>query len=122
MFVFILFQLSTTIGKVSFFRDSSVVNYASMQEEFTRWGGLMMVVYGLGLLAATYHLALAVCNLKSPGGVEPSESAKIGLRRISIALYIAFTLLGFASIIGFRLHRAHSFEMEAIVPVPIETY
>lgn len=114
LFIFIVFHVITTTGKVKAFNDHEVVNYAQMQNEFTKWGGVMLIFYALGVLAASYHLAYGLWNFSIRWGIAVSESAQKNVQKASLGLFIALSLLGIAALAGFRMHKIQPTELQAV--------
>ncbi len=101
LMVFLIFHFVTTTLQVKLKGDHTVVNYASMQAQFTSYGYLILVFYALGVLASSYHLSFGVWNFCIRWGITISEAAQARIQRVAVFLFFALTLLGWAALAGF---------------------
>jgi succinate dehydrogenase / fumarate reductase cytochrome b subunit len=112
LFVFILFHVVTTTGRVKLANDHHVVDYASMQADFSRFGGILTLVYAIGVLAAAYHLAYGIWNFCIRWGITVSEASQVKVRKFSTLLFIGVSILGLAALVGFHIHKVEPRHLE----------
>jgi succinate dehydrogenase / fumarate reductase cytochrome b subunit len=106
LFVFIIYHVITTTGKVKLAGDHRVVDYAAMQDMFQSFFGLQLAFYALGVLAASYHLAYGIWNFCIRWGITVSDKAQIRIQKFSFWMFIVMTGLGLAALAGFLIHDA----------------
>jgi succinate dehydrogenase / fumarate reductase cytochrome b subunit len=104
LFLFLVFHVSTTTGRKYINHDESLIMYAEWQRMLTQWGHLLTIVYVLGVVTASYHLAFGVWNFCIRWGISVSEQAQRRIERFSIWMFVIVTLLGWAALAGFFLH------------------
>lgn len=104
LFVFIIFHVITTTGKVKLAGDHTVVDYAAMQSSFQSYFGLVLAFYALGVLAASYHLAYGIWNFCIRWGITISEQAQARVQKFSFWMFVVVTFLGLAALAGFLVH------------------
>lgn len=121
LFVFLIFHVVTTTGKVKVAGDHNVVDYANMQATFQSYFGLQLAFYALGILAASYHLSYGLWNFCVRWGITVSDEAQARVQKFSFWMFIAVTGLGLAALGGFLIHKPEgkSGEMKSAA---IETY
>lgn len=102
LMAFLIFHFCTTTLQVKLNgNDPEVVNYAAMQAQFTSNGYLVLALYALGVLAASYHLCYGIWNFCIRWGITVSEAAQVRVQKFSFGLFIAVTLLGWGALAGF---------------------
>lgn len=102
--LFLCIHVSTTTGRKYFGGDSHLVKYDAMQQMFHSLGGAPILLYALGVAAASYHLGLGVWNFCIRWGITVSEEAQIKMQKVGIGIAVALTLVGWAALAGFLLH------------------
>jgi succinate dehydrogenase / fumarate reductase cytochrome b subunit len=107
LFLFLTFHVLTTSGKKYLNKDESLIMYAAWQKMLTAmpWGPVLTIVYVLGIAAASYHLAYGVWNFCIRWGITISDRAQARVQRFSFGMFIVVTLLGWAALAGFFIHR-----------------
>lgn len=82
--------------------------------EFEAWnrslvsGGtyLVLILYAVGVLLASYHLCYGIWNFCIRWGITVSERSQMACQKLCGVLFILITLLGWGALIGFLLpHR-----------------
>ncbi len=102
LFLFLIYHVITTTIKVKFnANDPSVVNYAAMQATLSSMGYLILAVYALGVLAASYHFSYGIWNFCIRWGITVSPRAQERVERFAFLAFVAITLLGWAALYGF---------------------
>lgn len=104
LFFFLIYHVSTTT-LMKYYSDSSTsILYNGMHARFVSGGGIVLVIYALGVAAAAYHLGLGIWNFCIRWGIAVSESAQLKVQKVGIGIWIAVTLIGWAALAGFFLH------------------
>jgi succinate dehydrogenase / fumarate reductase cytochrome b subunit len=78
-----------------------VIKYAAWHEMLTSHGHIVLILYMIGIVLASYHLSYGIWNFCIRWGITVSEKAQLGLRKISSCVFVLVTLLGWAALIGF---------------------
>ncbi len=104
LFFFIIYHVvSTSINaKIN---GKEVVEYASWAERLTSYGGLIAVVYALGVMFAAYHLAYGIWNFCIRWGITISDRAQLSVQKFAGVLFVAVTVIGWVALAGFFLHK-----------------
>ncbi|MBX3118493.1 MAG: hypothetical protein KF784_05470 [Fimbriimonadaceae bacterium] len=106
-FLFLLYHIiTTTVAK--YVSGAHVIKYAAFQEKLTSYGYVFLIVYMIGVLACSYHLCYGIWNFCIRWGITVNEKAQITVQKLSGAMFIALTLLGWAALFGFLIHKPTS--------------
>ncbi|GIK31281.1 MAG: hypothetical protein HND43_05640 [Armatimonadetes bacterium] len=104
LFFFLTYHvISTTVHKYAT-NDPRVIEYAAWQAKLTENGYLLLAVYALGVLAASYHLSYGIWNFCIRWGITVSDRSQAAVQRFSAVAFVAITLLGWAALAGFLMH------------------
>jgi len=95
----ILHVWETTIR--SRIQGEDIIKFAAWHEKLTSHGYSILALYMLGVFLASYHLAFGIWNFCIRWGIAISEEKQLLVRKISAVLCVAFTLLGWAALLGF---------------------
>ncbi len=100
--VFVIFHFCTTTLQVKLRGNNpEVVNYAAMQAQLSSSGYVILGIYALGVLTASYHLSYGLWTFGKRGAFAGTERAQAAVMKISFCLFVALTFLGWASLAGF---------------------
>jgi succinate dehydrogenase / fumarate reductase cytochrome b subunit len=107
LFFFLIIHVATTTGAKYMAGDATSIYYAAWHAKFTTmpWAPVWILFYALGVLTASYHLGYGIWNFCIRWGITVSEKAQIRIQKFSGAFFIAITLLGWAAMAGFFLHK-----------------
>jgi succinate dehydrogenase / fumarate reductase, cytochrome b subunit len=119
LFFFLIFHILTTTGKVKVTGDHTVVNYAGMQAELMKFGGLILVLYAISVIVASYHLAFGIWNFTIRWGITVSDQAQARIRKFAVGAFAFLTLLGWAALAGFFMHKPRAEVMAASEPAVV---
>jgi len=108
LFLFLAFHIATTTITKYINGNTTAIEYAAWQEKLTSYGYLLFVVYLLGILAASYHLAYGIWNFCIRWGITISDKAQERVQKFAFGMFIAVTLLGWAALFGFLIHHPGS--------------
>lgn len=78
-----------------------VILYAAWHEKLTSYGYSILALYMIGIFLASYHLAFGIWNFCIRWGIAISEEKQVLVKKISVVLCVAFTMLGWAALAGF---------------------
>ncbi|MBX3097864.1 MAG: hypothetical protein KF812_13505, partial [Fimbriimonadaceae bacterium] len=107
-FAFLCYHMTTTSVAGSIYGQEST-NY------YHNWAGhlsapvlgipyFIFVVYVIGILASTYHLAYGIWNFCIRWGITVSEKSQRGMAKFSLAAFFALSVLGVVALLGFFRH------------------
>ncbi len=102
--VFLFIHVATTTLQVKIHHSTDVVDYDHMRQMFSLWGYSMLVLYALGVLAASYHLCYGVWNFCIRWGITVGEKAQANVQKLSLVLFIVVTILGWLALAGFFMN------------------
>jgi succinate dehydrogenase / fumarate reductase, cytochrome b subunit len=105
LFFFLIYHVSATTGYKYVTGDLDRILYSGWRETLTSFYGLFLIVYGLGVLSASYHLAYGIWNFCIRWGITISERAQIRIQKFSAVFFVAITLLGWMALAGFLIER-----------------
>lgn len=101
LFLFLIYHiLQTTLTKYVN-GDSQSIRYAAMHNHFEN--KIILVVYLVGILFASYHLSYGVWNFCIRWGITVSERAQHKMRTFAMGMFIVVTIIGWAAILGFLI-------------------
>jgi succinate dehydrogenase / fumarate reductase, cytochrome b subunit len=105
LFLFLAFHVSTTTIAKYIANDSTGIQYAAWQQKLTSYGYILFIVYLLGVLAASYHLAYGVWNFCIRWGITISDKAQERIQKFAFGMFIVVTLIGWTALVGFLIHK-----------------
>lgn len=98
-FLLIAHVFTTTVNaKIN---GHQVIEYAAWHAKLTSNGYIVLIIYMIGVLAASYHLAYGIWNFCIRWGITISEKAQNGVQKFSAAFFVVVTLLGWGALFGF---------------------
>ena len=101
IFLFLIYHVFTTTVAKYYTGDVKVIQFAAWHEKLTSNGYLILVLYLLGVLASCYHLAYGVWNFSIRWGITISDHAQRQVQKLSLAIFVLLTVLGWAALFGF---------------------
>jgi succinate dehydrogenase / fumarate reductase cytochrome b subunit len=104
IFFFLIYHISTTTG-AKYAQGAETIYYDAMQAKLTANGYFFFFVYLVGILASAYHLSYGIWNFCIRWGITISEKAQERVQKFSLAFFVLVTLLGWAALTGFLLHK-----------------
>ncbi|MEZ0324313.1 MAG: hypothetical protein ACAH95_00260 [Fimbriimonas sp.] len=105
LFFFLIYHVLTTTVNKYLTGNPEVIKYAAWHENLTANGGLLLIVYILGVFFASYHLAYGIWNFCIRWGITISDQAQLRVQKFSLVFFIAITLLGWAALAGFLFNK-----------------
>lgn len=115
IFFFLVYHIISTTG-VKYTQGVEHILYDAWQTKLTSNGYSIFVVYLIGILASSYHLSFGIWNFAIRWGITISESAQLRVQKFSMGMFIAVTLLGWAALTGFLIHKPTTGAVEARIP------
>lgn len=106
LFFFLIFHVCMTTGSKYVHHNAHLVEYQAWHDNLTSYGYAMMVLYIVGVAAASFHLGTGIWSFCVRWGITVSDHAQQALQKFSFAFFIAFTLIGWAALAGFLIPRA----------------
>lgn len=115
---FLIYHVISTTG-AKYMYGAEVIKYAAMQEKFHN--PLILITYVLGIAASSYHLGYGIWNFCIRWGITISDAAQVRIQKISLVVAVGLTLMGWAAIGGFLMHKVEKTEAptaSASAPAP----
>lgn len=78
-----------------------VIEFQAWHDRLTSYGYSVLILYMLGILAASYHLAFGIWNFCIRWGITIGERSQRSVQKFSVAFFVVVTLLGWAALFGF---------------------
>lgn len=104
LFFFLIYHVLTTTGAKYLNHDSHLIKYDAMHDNFVGHYYLLLVVYAIGVAAASYHFSYGIWNFCIRWGITISETAQAKVQKFSFVCFIALTLVGWGALAGFLIH------------------
>ena len=105
IFLFLIYHVVTTTIAKYYTGDIRVIQYAAWQAKLMSLGYLIFVLYLLGVLASSYHLAYGIWNFCIRWGITISDKAQRQVQKFSLVAFVGLTALGWAALVGFLIHK-----------------
>jgi succinate dehydrogenase / fumarate reductase, cytochrome b subunit len=116
---FLIYHVISTTG-AKYMNGAEVIKYAAMQEKFQN--PLILITYMIGIAASSYHLGYGIWNFCIRWGITISDAAQVRIQKISLAVAVGLTLMGWAALGGFLMHKAEKVETAtAAIATPTES-
>ena len=103
VFIFLIYHVISTTGYKYVTGNAEAIKYDAWYAKLHN--PLWLMVYVVGILAASYHLGYGLWNFCIRWGITVSEAAQARIQKISGAVFVAITLMGWAALAGFFLHK-----------------
>ncbi|RYG23784.1 succinate dehydrogenase [bacterium] len=108
IFLFLIYHVITTTVTKYLTHDIRTIQYAAWQEKLTSYGYVFFILYLLGVLASSYHLGYGIWNFCIRWGITISDRAQRQVQKLSFGIFVLLTLLGWAALFGFLMHKPTS--------------
>ncbi len=107
LFFALIIHVCTTTGAkyLNPSEHSEMIQYAAWQTKLTSYGYAWLIFYVLLVLFASYHLGYGIWNFCIRWGITISERAQERVQYFSLVVFASLTLLGWAALAGFLVHR-----------------
>ena len=102
VFVFLIYHVVSTTGYKYVTGNAEAIKYDAWSAKLHN--PIWLLVYLVGILAASYHLGYGLWNFCIRWGITVAEAAQIRIQKISAVVFVALTLLGWGALVGFFLH------------------
>ena len=103
LFFFLMIHVTTTTGAKYVSGSAKVIEYAAWHEKLSSAPYIWLVLYILGVAAASYHLAYGVWNFSIRWGITISEKAQNQVQKFAFGMFVAITLIGWGALAGFLI-------------------
>ena len=109
LFFFLIYHVATTTvaKKISLANPDNIpdpTTFSAMHDGLARFGYLVLIVYALGVLFASYHLCYGIWNFCIRWGITISERAQHAIQKFSLAAFLVLTAIGWLALAGFFMH------------------
>lgn len=101
IFFFLIYHTLSTTGVKYATGDIKTIQFQAWHDKLTSYGYVLLVVYLLGVLASSYHLAYGIWNFCIRWGITISDRAQRQVQKFSLAVFFVLTVLGWAALFGF---------------------
>lgn len=101
--VFLAYHVTTTTGVKYFYHDAELVKFSAWHDKLSSGWYLILVVYLLGVLTASYHFSYGIWNFAIRWGLAISQSAQRKIQKFSAFAFVAITLIGWLALVGFLI-------------------
>ena len=102
-FLLILHVVTTTVNaKIN---GHHVIEFAAWNQKLSANYYALFVIYVIGVLAASYHLAYGVWNFCIRWGITVSQRSQDAMQRFAFWMFIVVSGLGIAALLGFLMPR-----------------
>lgn len=103
IFFFLIYHVFSTTFQKYKSGSADIIKYPAMSEHFHH--PIILAVYVLGILGASYHLAYGIWNFCIRWGITVTEAAQQRIQKISAVLFVAITLMGWVALAGFFMYK-----------------
>ena len=103
LFVLLILHVITTTVNAKI-NGHQAIEYAAWHEKLTANGYIVLVLYAIGIVAASYHLSYGIWNFCIRWGITVSDKAQISVQKLSLVLFVVITMLGWGALAGFLMH------------------
>lgn len=107
IFVFLIYHVTTTTVMAKL-NGEDLIKFAAWHEKLSSFGYLILVVYMLGILACSYHLAYGIWNFSIRWGITISDAAQERVQKFAAAFFVFVTFMGWAALLGFVVPRGQA--------------
>lgn len=117
LFVFLAYHVYTTTITKYLGAGAESIKFDAWHTKLTSFGYIFTIVYMLGILAASYHLAYGIWNFCIRWGITISDRAQERVQKFSLGFFVAVTLLGWGALAGFIIRKPMGTTAAAQTPV-----
>jgi succinate dehydrogenase / fumarate reductase, cytochrome b subunit len=119
LFFFLIYHTLSTTGVKYATGSSTGLLYQAWHDKLTSFGFVFLIIYALGVLTASYHLAYGIWNFCIRWGITVSDEAQRRIQKVSFLIFVGVTLVGWAALVGFLLNIHPSTSTTAMSPAPV---
>jgi succinate dehydrogenase / fumarate reductase cytochrome b subunit len=105
LFFFLSIHVATTTGLKYLNNSVDPLLYNAWYTKLTSNGFIWLIFYMLGVAAAAYHLGYGIWNFCIRWGITISDKAQMRVQKVSFALFILITLIGWGALGGFLMNK-----------------
>jgi succinate dehydrogenase / fumarate reductase, cytochrome b subunit len=103
IFVFLIYHVTTTTVAKYIYNNPELIKFNAWHDKLHN--PLILLLYIVGIASASYHLGYGIWNFCIRWGITISEAAQGRIMKISAAVAIALTLMGWAALAGFLINK-----------------
>lgn len=103
VFLFLIYHVLATTVQKYWTGNSEVIKYTAMSERLHN--PLILSIYVLGILGASYHLGYGIWNFCIRWGITVTDAAQQRIQKISAVIFVGLTLMGWLALAGFFMHK-----------------
>lgn len=117
VFLFLVYHVTTTTAAAKLYHNEVLIQYDAWHDKLTSFGYVFLILYMLGVLASSYHLAYGVWNFCIRWGITIGERAQIRVQKFAFWMFIVVTLIGWTALAGFLMPQGSNAPQEAVTHV-----
>lgn len=115
-FLLIAHVMTTTVAAK--LNGHQAIEYAAWHEKLTSHGYIVLIIYMLGIVAASYHLSYGVWNFCIRWGITISPKSQESVQKFSLGMFFVVTALGWLALFGFLKAPSANPELQASNSTP----
>lgn len=100
LFLLLIAHVATTTIN-SKINGPEVIQWQAWHDKLTSYGYVILIVYMIGVLLASYHLCYGLWNFCIRWGITISGRSQRAMQQVSAVAFVAVTLLGWLALYGF---------------------
>lgn len=100
LFLLLILHVATTTINAKI-NGPQVIQWQAWHDKLTANGYIVLIVYMVGVLAASYHLCYGLWNFCIRWGITVSARSQRAVQRFSAVAFVAVTVLGWLALFGF---------------------
>ena len=108
LFLFLIYHVITTTVMKYVNHTAKVIEFDAWYTKLTDHGYIILVLYMVGIAAASYHLGFGIWNFCIRWGITVSEKAQDAVQKFAFVFFVVITLIGWGALGGFLIHGNHS--------------
>lgn len=99
-FLFLAFHVTTTTVRAKSVGHAAI-QYDAWHQALTANGGVLFVLYCVGVVSCAYHLAYGIWNFCIRWGITIGARSQSAMARFSAVFFVVVSLMGIAALYGF---------------------
>jgi succinate dehydrogenase / fumarate reductase cytochrome b subunit len=107
LFFFLIFHVCTTTVQKYLTGDAKVIEFNAWYDKLTTPPYLLLILYVVGVATASFHLGSGIWNFCVRWGITVSDKSQDAVQKLSFAIFVVLTLVGWAALGGFLIHGPH---------------
>lgn len=119
LFLFLTYHVASTTVLKYMSGKLDPISFQAWHTKLTSYGYIFLIIYLVGVMCASYHLAYGIWNFCIRWGITISERAQMKVQKFSAGMFVVVTLLGWAALFGFL--RPQNGSSVDVAPQPVQS-